>query len=999
MKKIYFRGTVVLAALVASSIFPELVRGQDKAISGQVRSAAYHLPLKNAQVMSQKGKVVVLTDAQGRFALRVEEGDKLRVALPGYGPAVVSAKPGEEVEVFLLDNPLGADTTYQTLFGAPQKRHLSTAAVSEIYGEELEKTASRTTAGLVVGRVPGLYGSQSSGEPGGDNVSLSLRGGAPFVMVDGTPQSFGAINPEQIESITFLKDALSTVMLGNRSSNGVMYITTKKGGGKGQSISFRTLVGVQEPIRLPKPLDAYSYATLYNEAFSNDGNTGPLPYSQEALASYQDRSDPYSFPDVNWYDAVLKKRSSFSRYDVAVSGGGERTRYFVNLDYLNQGGLFKTSDLNTYNTNADFKRYGFRSNLGVDLSKALTANLNLAAQIQNGNEPGATVPSIFSTMLSTPNNAHPVLNPNGSLAGTDNYTNNPWGQTLYSGYRLYNQTEFKTDLALKADLGFIIPGLWARGTGAYKNYLLENINRSKRTEVFEMAVNAAGDTSYTRRGPVASVMENAGSVNSRYQMLYTELAIGLDRKFGAHGLSVLLNASNDNIQNGDNLDENFRGLAGRASYHFNERYLAEFAFGYNGVERFAKGRRYGFFPAFGLGWNIGEEDFLQPIAWLDQLKLRGSYGMTGNVNAGYFAYNQYYVSGTGYNIGETPTGANGIAQGANNTPANPFITWEKARKLNLGVDASLFGGRVALTAEYFKHNFFDLVRTPSGSASGIFGGTYPSLNLGKLDRTGTEFQVTYQDNIGGLNFFLQPNVSFVQSVNVFIDELEPEYPWLRQTGLPGGQPFGYVAEGLFQTDEEARTSPVVEGYTRAQAGDIKYRDLNQDGVINGYDRTAIGHQKPLAYYGVALGASFAGFDVNALLQGVENRQVLYTGSAVWEFQNNGRAQSFAHHLDRWTPENAANATYPRLSIGTNINNHVSSSYWLRSGDYWRLKNLEIGYTLPAGLTQKVKLATVRVFFNGTNLLTKAEFDEVDPEVSAGGYPLVRTVSGGLNVKF
>ncbi|MGV3503599.1 MAG: SusC/RagA family TonB-linked outer membrane protein [Adhaeribacter sp.] len=992
MRNFYWRSSVFKILVLLALGWPAGLAAQTVPVQGTVQSLAYQLPLAGVTVKGLKSQVSTRTDAQGQFSLHVPAGEVLVFSRHGYVLRQQVLGSQQQLQVVLQENPLGPDSTYQQLYGGSQDRRLSTAAVGEIYTAELEKTFSRSTTGLLTGRLAGLYGNQSTGEPGADNVAISLRGANPLVMVDGTPQSFGAINPEQIESITLMKDALSAAMLGMRASNGVLYITTKKGRPEAQRVSLKAITGVQRPLKLPQGLPAWQYAQLYNEARANDG-LSPA-YTEADLAAYRDGSDPMGHPNINWYDQVLEKQSAFSRYDLAVSGGSKLANYFVNLDYLDQGGLLKTSPENTYNTNADFKRYALRSNVGINLSRLLTAQVNMAAQIQNGNEPGATVPTIFSNMLSTPNNAYPVLNPDNSLAGTDAYRNNIYGQVLRSGYRPYTQAEFKTDLSLKANLDDLIQGLWARGSVAYKSYLFEALTRSKGIEVYQMNVNAAGDTSYTRHGPAATAMVNTGGITSRNRSLFTELALGYSRQLAGHGLNLLLHASNDNTQSGDLLDENYRGLAGRLSYNYKGRYLAEVAAGYNGIERFPENKRYGFFPAFGLGWNLAQESFLQAAGWLDLFKLRLSYGKTGNVNAGYFAYNQYYNTSTAYNIGNNPTNAIGIAQG---TVANPLLTWEKANKLNLGLDLALLQNRFSLSADYFDHDFYDLVQARN-TGSTLFGAAYPSVNIGKLHRRGVDLQIQYQGQLGDFQYFLAPNASLLRSVTVYNDEVSQPYAWMQRTGLPAGQPFGYLAEGLFQSQGEADDSPTVAGYT-ARAGDIRYRDLNGDGLIDANDVTAIGHQKPLLYYGLNLGFSGKGFDFTALLQGVENRQFFFTGAQVYEFQNNGRGQAFAHHLHRWTPETAATATYPRLTIGQNINNHLASSYWLKSGDYLRLRNVELGYTLPASLVRRVKLGSARVFVNATNLATWAAFDEVDPETNTGGYPMLQTLSGGLNIKF
>src|SRR5690606_6054556 len=450
MNNLYLRCNVFKVLLFLLLVAPGVSIAQTTTISGDVKSKEFMLPLPDAIILSSSGEILAHADAEGKFTLKANNGDVVVFSNNGYLPESVAVNSGQALNVILMENPLGPDTTFQTLYGPAQRRKLSTAAVSEIYTNQLEQTTSRSTGGLLTGRIPGLYTSQSTGEPGADAVSFNLRGTTPLVMVDGTPQSFGAINPEQIESITFLKDAVSTAMLGMRAANGVMYITTKKGREEAQRISLKVQSGVQQPLKLPKPLNAYNYATLYNEARAND-NQSPA-YSTDALEAYRTGSDPYSYPDINWYDQVLENQSTFTRYDLSVSGGSKIANYYVNLDYLDQGGLFKTSPENSYNTNADFKRYGFRSNVSVNINRILTSSVNLGAQIQNGNEPGATAPSIFANLLNTPNSAYPIFNPDGSLGGNDNYLNNIYGQTFNSGYRLYNQAEFKIDLNLRADL-------------------------------------------------------------------------------------------------------------------------------------------------------------------------------------------------------------------------------------------------------------------------------------------------------------------------------------------------------------------------------------------------------------------------------------------------------------------------------------------------------------------------------------------------------------------
>lgn len=882
--------------------------------------------------------------------------------------------------------------TLQVLYGT-QKKAVSIESIDEIYTPELEKTVATSFGGLLAGKLAGLYTSQTSGEPGNDGVSLSLRGQSPLILIDGIPQqTLTYMAPEQIASVTVLKDALATAMLGMRASNGAILITTKKGQSGAQHISFTAMAGIQKPLKLPAFLSAYQYASLYNEALVNDGKT-PF-YSASDLESYKNGVDPFGHPDVDWQKQVLRDQSAFSRYDLNISGGGDVARYFVDLGYLNQNGLFKTASFNKYNTNADYKQYVFRSNVSVNLSKRISTYLDIFGLVGNKSEPGATADSIFSNILSTPANAYPVLNPDGSLGGNQNYQDNIYGQTVRSGYLVHNTLDGKVDLALKGNLDDFVKGLWIKGTASFVTNLIETINRSKPLVTYQMKTGSAGDTTYQQFG-ATSDQSNSGSINDRERMLYTEVALGYSGEFNGQKIDAVLLANHDNIMLENQLKQNFDGVSGRVTYNFKDKYIAEAALGYNGTNRYPVHKRFGFFPAVGAGWVISKERFLEnESSWLDLLKLRISYGKTGNANPGYFVYNQYYVSGVNYNFGESPSTAYGVTE---DTLSNPSITWEKANKFNAGVDAAFLHNKLSVSVDYFSNKFYDILQQP-GMNTALLGAYYPEENLGINRMSGLELQLTYQNHVGKFNYFIAPNASFLKTKVLFEDEVYRPYTWMKRTGRPIGQPFGYVAEGLFQSQQDIDASPTTVGYIPVP-GDIKYKDLNGDGRIDDNDQTAIGSTKPLFYYGLYFGFNWHGFDLSALIQGVANRNLLLTGDYEWEFQNNGRGQAYLHNMDRWTVENAPKAAYPRLTVGDNPNNDQNSTYWMHSGNYARLKSIEIGYSLPASVTKHIGLTNLRIFLNGSNLWTLSAFDEVDPESYTGGYPIQKMFNAGINIQF
>ncbi|WP_345952847.1 TonB-dependent receptor [Mucilaginibacter sp. PAMB04168] len=946
-------------------------------------------PLIDVNVQVKSKNISTQTDLDGKFSINANAGDVLIFSVVSYQKKEVAVELGKTIQVTLQEAVTDLPKVFNSLY-VPQKRTTNTAAIGEVRSEELTKTVSTYINGTIAGRLAGLQAFQGSGEPGADNYTVTLRGQAPLFMLDGVPQSFSSINPEQIESVTVLKDAVSTAMLGMRSSGGVIQLTTKKGAEGAQRISFTALSGLQSPLNLPNFLNAYDYSRLYNEALANDGKAPA--YTQADLDAYRNHTDPIGHPDVDWQKEILKSKSPYNRFDLAISGGRKVARYFVDLDYLNQQGLIKTADFNTYNTGVGYKRYIFRSNVDVDLSKDVSTYLNVFTRIQNQDQPGNSASNIFSSFRATPNNAYPVLNDNGTLGGNRDYTNNIYGQTVYSGYQPQYFRDFRVDLGLKAKLDKILPGLWVAGRGSINAYLAETITRTKAFATYQQNANAQGAAGYQQFSN-PSTMSNAIEITAQNTRFYTELSSGWSKKIGDHELQALLLGNIDNVTENSQLPSYVQGISGKLSYNYQEKYLLDVALAYNGSLAYPKNNRYGFFPAIGLGWNIKQEDFLKNTAsWLNILKLRASYGKTGNNNAGYFEYNKYYASGTGYNFGEAVTPVSGVQEGALN---NPNLTWEKALKFNGGVDASMFENKLSISADYFIDSYYDLLQS-IGTNAQVLGNAYPRVNIGKQRYSGLELQLTYSNKIGKFGYFISPNISTLKSKVTYQDEVQRKYSWMQRTGMPVNQAFGYQADGLYQSAQEIASSAVPVGIT-PQPGDIKFRDLNQDGTIDENDITAIGGTKPLLYGGLNLGANWKGFDFSALVQGVANRMVYLSGNSYWEFQGSGKEQAYEHHLNRWTPATAATATYPRLSIGRNLNNQQFSSYWYKPANYLRLRSIELGYTLPVSIIKKIRLTRARIFVNGYNLFTTTQLNGLDPESYTGGYPVQKLITAGVNI--
>jgi TonB-linked SusC/RagA family outer membrane protein len=918
---------------------------------------------------------------EGSFVISGKTGDNIEITIKDFKtihykikePVEMDfvAQPIDQAVVNLLNNPEPVERIYTTV-----PRFLSVASSDAVYSPDIIKSPVTSVKSTLTGRLAGLYSLQSSGQPGADGASLSLRGRDPLVIIDGVVANLSVFNLEDVESVTVLKDALGTAMLGVRGSN---------------QISFTAQTSIQKPLGFPKTLGAYDYASLYNEALTNDGL--PAIYTNADLDAYKNHTDPYGHPDVDWKKQVLTNSSRFDRYTLSATGGNQFARYFVALEHVSQSGFFKTVDSNTYNTNNDFKSYVIRSNIDVSVNSTLTGGIYLLGRILNGTEPGYATNSIIAQLLNTPNNAYTPLNPNGSFGGTQQYQNNILAETIGSGYLQNYKRDMLTNFYLKQKLDKLAPGLWAQVRAAYNATLSENINRSKSFAVYQKVGNIYNQ--YGTNGTQA----NGNGISYQGRTDYEEFSVGYDRTFkNKHGVNSLLLVNRDNSVSGSDLPYIISGISGRFAYNYKGRYMAEATFGYNGSNRYPdKGStKRGFFPALGVGWNLDKETFFQDIRWLNRLKIYGSYGKTGWDDPGYFTYIQRFFDANGVVFGTSAGGNTAITE---QPLANRDITFEKANKLNIGIEGSLLNNKLSFSVDYYYNRYYDLLMQ-RGRSIALLGNDYPRENIGRNRYTGVDVRLNWQQSISSFQYFITTNASLQDSKVLFADEVYRQYEWMERTGHRVNRIFGYTADGFFQTPSEINTSATTVGYT-PQPGDIKYKDLNNDGVIDQFDISPIGQKYPLIYFGVGLGVSWKGLDFSALVQGVGNRDIYMGGTGIWPFLNNGFSQAYENNLNRWTPSNAATATYPRLSIGDNPNNQAFSSFWLRNGNYVRLKNIELGYSLPESWLRHVKLDAIRIFMRGYNLvtLTSSKIEDRDPEVYNGfSYPIQKLYNFGITIK-
>lgn len=913
---------------------------------------------------------------------------------------IISLKPKEEVA---------------TGFGRQDSR-LVTSAVSTIPGDKLRKQFTTSIANTLAGRLPGLTVNVGSSDPGSAAPALHIRGlntygfsNSPLIVIDGIIGDYTQLVPDEIEQVSILKDASATAVYGMRGANGVLLITTKKGGRGPLRITATAQYGFQQATALPKFLDAYNYASLYNEALANDGK--PALYTQADLDLYRNGSDPHFYPNVSWYDEAFRKTAPLANYTANFSGGDNTVRYFVLLNALTSQGLYKKFG-NDFDESANpaYNRYNLRGNLEVTLTKVFSLQLNIGGSLENKTNPGdLNTANNFSLLDRLPANAFPITNPDGSFGGNSTYSGNPVANLTSTGFSTSNGSVLQSSFRMNAALDMITQGLSASVLASFNNYYEAASNKRKNYQRARITKGALGDTVYTVFGQKTSLSPEETILNQS-QIFGLQGFLNYNRTFGVHGITAMLmfntdnSTVNKNYPNTDAANQSFpfktNGGAARITYVNNNKYVAEFSAGYNGTENFPEGSRYGFFPAGSVGWIASNESFLKGSKAINFLKIRASYGLVGNEAIGgqRFMFTQRYPSGASYYLGTGNTQVFSVSEGRR---LNPGVTWEKEKKAAIGIEATFFNN-FGLVLDVFRNNRYDILSSAAGTLPAFLGyNGLPDLNIGKVENKGFEATLRYNtDSRKEFQFFAEASVFYAKNKITFNGEPFQLNANLYRAGYAVGQPFGLQALGLFANDAEIAASAKPLGIS-IKPGDVKYRDIGgpngtPDGIIDDNDAIAIGKTgTPEWTGGLHTGVSFKGFDLDLFFQGITGVTRYLGGARYHAFQDNGQAGEIA--LDRWTPQTSATATYPRLSADNNLNNYRFSSYWQRDGSFLKLRSAEIGYTLSDKTMKRVGLTQTRVFVNGTNLLTFDRIKEADVE-AINGYPALRTVSIGARIQ-
>ena len=1037
-------------------------------VSGTVLDKTTNDPLIGVSVVVKGvANAGTITDMDGKFTLKLPYAEApLVFSYLGYQPQEIVPGAKKELTVLLQEDTKALQEVVVVGY-TKQRKETMIGSVATITTKDLTQSPTANINNALAGRLPGLIVNQyAGGEPGVDQSELFIRGKATYgnqsaiVIVDGIERDMSYLAPDEIETFTILKDASATAAYGIRGANGVIVITTKRGkAAEKATVNLKASIGINQPIGFPEYLGSADYATLYNEARLNDAKMTGADisslnlFSQQAIDNFRrakgDNSDGLGY-DWDYYDFAFKPGLQ-EDVSLSIRGGTDKVRYYVLANYFSQGGNYKYSNAGEYDSQTKFTRYNFRSNIDININRYLSTRLDLGARITDRNAPGTTAGRLMTICATQPpylpilveENAHPQneeyiqQNPRGMLYGDNIYRYNLLGELSRTGYLNEKNTYLNGSFAMNLDMEFLTKGLKAEVMFSYDASEGRWINRKLDTykdgyreyPKYATFMPIEGSDAYMAGGhytgaykkgnkyDIDQTIGNGFSHNASDGRTYIQARLDYNRLFSnRHEVTAMLLANRGNRTVNNELAYHSQGITGRFAYYYNQKYLMEFNFGYNGSENFAPGKRYGFFPAGSIGWVVSEEEFMKKASWIDFLKVRASYGLVGSDNvSSRFPYLAFYGGGSGYDFGNNfGTNVGGTSEG---NLANANLTWEKARKLNVGIDFTTLNQRLALTIDAFYEYRFDIITDMN--SDGIMG--YPDIvgkdaalqNLGEVSNRGVDIELSWNDKIGkNFRYYIRPNLTFSRNRLEYKAEVARKNSWRKETGKRLYENFVYVFDHFVADQEEAdRLNKIgYQPWGQLIPGDVVYKDLDRNGVIDDEDRTVMGNPRsPELMFGIPFGFQYKNFDFSVLLQGATKSSILLNGAAVFDFpqfeqDKIGRVKKM--HLDRWTPETAATAKYPALHYGTHDNNkNGNSSLFLYDASYLRLKNVEIGYNVSPKLLRKFHVQQARIYVQGLNLLTFDKLGDVDidPETKSGDgaswYPIQKVFNFGIDITF
>ena len=1020
---------MLVLILIGTSVF-----AQTKQVTGVVKDATGETVI-GASVVEKGTTNGVITDFDGVFKLTVSENAVLQISYIGYQTQEVKVAGKTTLDITLREDTEMLEEVVVVGYGA-QKKESVIGAISQVTSKDLLSTPSANISQAISGKITGVITSQTSGAPGADDAQIYIRGRAtfagdaqPLVLVDGVERSFSQIAPDDIETISVLKDASATAVYGVRGANGVMLITTKRGKEQKPVVSLTANWQIQSPTRKDTYLDSYQSVMLLEEALANDGL--PSQFSADDIEMYR-RSvagelsgrDAMLYPNVDWYDQVLSNTAPAQRYNVSVTGGTKRMRYYASGEFYDQKSIVKNLSNDQFgNTSSPgFRRYSFRANTDFFLTTDLTFSVNFGTRFEerrgpNTNDSAPNYSEIFYELNHTPGWLFPVSYsiPNGEstrtlYAGTSQYQNNIVARLTEAGYYKSTNVVNETNFIVDYKMDWLTEGLSVKGMLSfdYENLHRNNYTRNFATYELNDDTNYESLTAYNKFNTDTELTH--GSEFTSIYKLYMEAQVNYARKFGKHDVTAMALYMQNDYRSKADLAKRYQGLVGRVTYAWDDRYLAEFNAGYNGSENFMKGKRFGFFPAFSIGWRLSNEPFMQKYSdWLNNLKIRASYGQVGNdvyqVNGVQqrFLYEQKWSQITNdYYFGTT--GQTGIYDAQY---PNYGVTWERAHKYNVGIEFGFFNGMLTGNVDVFYEKRNDILTTYLTRPEWV-GVVMAAANLGKTKNQGYEIELKHSNHIGSdFHYTVGFNFSHARNEILSMDEPSIKTDYRKREGHPINQYFGLICDGyVTQADLDSGNLPVSRFSSDVKVGDLKYRDMNQDGFIDDRDETFIGYSDiPENMYALNLSANYKNWGFSVMFQGVDHVSRYYDAEAMFAFINGGKVKE--HHLERWNPAeseayNLAHAKYPLLHYNDyGDHNQRQNSYFLKNGAFLRLKNIELSYTLPERWSHKVGMSDCRLYINANNLVTWDHLDGLtDPESNGSNrFPIMKTVNFGVNIKF
>ena len=1001
---------------------PDQARGSIQ-ISGTVMDKEkFPLPGVNIVVEGQNAATGVVTDIDGHFYMKVpSEESAIIISYVGFKSQRIVVGNNINFNVVLEEDVETLDEVVVTGYGS-QKRMSVIGSVETLEPARLQTGSTRSLSNNLAGQLAGVIAVQRSGEPGYDSSNFWIRGIAsfsgnqnPLVLVDGIERDLNNIDPAEIESFSVLKDASASAMYGVRGANGVIVINTKRGKIGAPQVNFRVEHSITEPTKLPEFIGAADYMQLLNDL----ADPSRRPFTDEQIYRTRIGYDRDLYPDVDWMDAITKDYAYSTRANIDVSGGSDFLRYSLVGSYFGEKGIMETDQTLPYDTGTRLTRYNLRANVDLDVTKTTTLRVNVGGYLQTLRKQNYSTEQAFEQAFMTPPHVHPIRYSDGAIPVVTN-RENPWANVTQRGYETETQSQIQSLFAVEQNLKMLTPGLKAKITFSFDRWNKSTMERGMQPTFYNVATgrDVEGNLLHTILSYGDEALGHSSGGEYGNTRVYFEGTLTYNRTFGGkHDVDALFLYNQQSYDDGGIQPYRKQGIAGRLSYTFDRRYIGEFNFGYNGSENFAKGQRFGFFPSIALGWLISEEPFMERFrGTLSKLKIRGSIGKVGNDNIGgnrRFAYiTTLNTNADSYNWGETgQIGRTGIAEGEVGVEN---LTWETALKMNLGFEVGLWDA-LNLQVDIFKERRTDIFmqRATIPTQTGFL--TNPWANYGEVTNRGTEFSLNFNKQLNK-DWYVGFYANFTYAINRVEERDEPasvKGTYRAMTGRSLNTLWGLQAERLFTEDDfDANGNlkfgiPTQDvGSATVRPGDIKYKDMNGDGVITDADEGYIGGTvDPRIVYGFGGNVSYKNWDLNFFFQGVGDTWRVI-GNTQYFIPGSGQGVQgnvYSNYLDRWTEDNPSQDVFwPRLSETSNQNNYRASTWWKKNMSFLRLKTLEIGYTLPKEITDKICSKGIRIYLSGNNLFCFSPFDMWDPELDSNTglkYPTMRSFMVGVNLNF